>query len=261
MTSNNGTRRLPRTSTFSYQSLEAPIAKAVCEAATEIRVAEHSLRDGAIAIGRRLIQVKELLPHGEFGKWLKSEFGWAERTAQNYMRVAEAFGENPQRVADLPLHTLYVIAAQPPSARNRVLELVDKEERPAEQRIASIIHADREERRRAEVEEREKARRAQLTEQGRKNEDRRRKRAAIRRINRDEEHQKFLEEEEAKQAATDEAAGLIVEHMGAHLDRLIHLLKGGRPWAMVTALEAARKGVTKETVSPPDLGGDNGMLH
>jgi hypothetical protein len=29
--------------------------------------------------------------HGQFGPWLKAEFGWSEHSAQNFMSVAERF--------------------------------------------------------------------------------------------------------------------------------------------------------------------------
>ncbi len=46
-----------------------------------------------IEIGHRLIAVKAKTSHGAFGPWLESEFGWTARTAQNFMRVAESFGD------------------------------------------------------------------------------------------------------------------------------------------------------------------------
>ena len=120
-------------SAFSYGSLEQGVAETAREAATEIKATERNMCDGAIAIGRRLLRVKEILPRGEFGKWIDSEFDWGERTAQNYMRLTDAFGENAQRIADLPLRSLYALATQPAATRERVLDLVDKGERPAEQ--------------------------------------------------------------------------------------------------------------------------------
>lgn len=63
--------------------------------------------------GRDLITVKGKMGHGQFGDWLKREFGWAERTAQNYMNAARAFDElaarecPPEAIALLPPTTLY----------------------------------------------------------------------------------------------------------------------------------------------------------
>lgn len=63
--------------------------------------------------GRDLITVKEKMGHGRFGDWLRCEFGWSERTAQNYMNAARAFDElakrgcSPEAIALLPPTALY----------------------------------------------------------------------------------------------------------------------------------------------------------
>ncbi|WP_198023929.1 DUF3102 domain-containing protein [Mesorhizobium sp. LNHC221B00] len=63
--------------------------------------------------GRDLITVKKKMEHGRFGDWLKREFGWSERTAQNYMNASRAFDElaargcAPESVALLPPTALY----------------------------------------------------------------------------------------------------------------------------------------------------------
>jgi hypothetical protein len=44
-----------------------------------------------IAIGQELIVVKQTLPHGHFLNWLKTEFGWQERSARNFIQVADRF--------------------------------------------------------------------------------------------------------------------------------------------------------------------------
>jgi Protein of unknown function (DUF3102) len=55
--------------------------------------------------------VKDALDHGQFLSWLKAEFGWAERTARNFMSVAEQFGKSAI-IADLPIApTAYLLAA------------------------------------------------------------------------------------------------------------------------------------------------------
>jgi hypothetical protein len=53
-------------------------------------------------IGRVLINVKNHIPHGQFGPWLRTEFAWSERQAENFMSVGY-FGEtlDPQSRADL----------------------------------------------------------------------------------------------------------------------------------------------------------------
>lgn len=44
-----------------------------------------------ITIGQTLLEMKELLPHGQFMACVKAEFGWSDRWAQQLMQVAERF--------------------------------------------------------------------------------------------------------------------------------------------------------------------------
>lgn len=46
--------------------------------------------------GRDLIKAKDMLAHGDFGPWLKSNFGWSESTAQNYMNAAKLVDKTPE---------------------------------------------------------------------------------------------------------------------------------------------------------------------
>ena len=46
----------------------------------------------AVEIGKRLREVKSLIPYGEWGEWLKTNVDYSERTAQNLMHVADENG-------------------------------------------------------------------------------------------------------------------------------------------------------------------------
>ncbi|NLI91889.1 MAG: DUF3102 domain-containing protein [Peptococcaceae bacterium] len=45
-----------------------------------------------IEIGRRLTEAKALLEYGEWGKWLEDEGSYSQKTAENLMRIYEAYG-------------------------------------------------------------------------------------------------------------------------------------------------------------------------
>ena len=69
----------------------------------EIVTAEiHTIRDnvakvfmdGVIQIGRRLEEAKQLVPQGEWLRYLDEELGYKPSTAQNYMRIAREFGDD-----------------------------------------------------------------------------------------------------------------------------------------------------------------------
>lgn len=46
----------------------------------------------SIEIGRRLIEAKEMLQHGEWGRWLEEKVDYSQRTANNLMRIFEEYG-------------------------------------------------------------------------------------------------------------------------------------------------------------------------
>lgn len=50
----------------------------------------------AIEIGRRLVEVKALLPHGEWGNYLRERVAYSQSTAQNLIRIFEEYGAEQQ---------------------------------------------------------------------------------------------------------------------------------------------------------------------
>jgi hypothetical protein len=75
-----------------------------------------------VEIGQRLIEVKERLGHGRFGKWLKAEFGWGTTTAWKFMRVGEQFKFS--HCENIAPSALYLLAAPstPDEVRREALE-------------------------------------------------------------------------------------------------------------------------------------------
>jgi hypothetical protein len=84
-----------------------PTAEAVehfCIAQAEaIRVLGKRMITDIIEIGQRLTAVKQAQPRGAWLKWLKREFDWTDRTATNYMRIAEVFGSKSENFSDLEI--------------------------------------------------------------------------------------------------------------------------------------------------------------
>lgn len=81
---------------YDYNQIDAQHRETVIEAAIDIHGHASKARDNLIAIGNRLLQIKNLLPHGQFQDWVEKEFGIERRMAQNYMAVATRFGNNQQ---------------------------------------------------------------------------------------------------------------------------------------------------------------------
>lgn len=74
---------------FNYDLLEAKVAEQVRSSADRFRERVKKTVEDIIDVDNDLLAVKETLPHGQFGPCLKAEFGWSERSAQNFMSVAE----------------------------------------------------------------------------------------------------------------------------------------------------------------------------
>lgn len=108
---------------FDYTALDAETRIVVQQRTGEIKSLMRRTAQDIIEIGLKLTEVKARLGHGSFGGWLKAEFEWSERTAQNFMRVADAF--KSATVADLIApKALYLLAAPstPDEARAEALE-------------------------------------------------------------------------------------------------------------------------------------------
>lgn len=87
----------------------------------EIVHLKQELARNIVDIGLRLIEAKDMLPHGEWLPWLSERVCFSEKTAQNYMRVAREF-PNPQLVADLGVRKALALLELPPSEREGFAE-------------------------------------------------------------------------------------------------------------------------------------------
>ncbi len=109
---------------FNYDLLETKLADKLRNAADRIRERVKKTVEDIIEVGNDLLAVKDALPHGQFLPWIKAEFGWSERTAQNFMSVAEQF--KSAKIADLPIQpsAAYLLAAPsvPDEARQKAVE-------------------------------------------------------------------------------------------------------------------------------------------
>ena len=107
------------------------------EIRTYVNAARQILTKCAVEIGRRLVEAKELLPHGEWLPWLQKETDFSERTAQTYMKIFREYGAaqeslfgaevNTQTFADLPISKALALLSVPESDRIEFAEVVDAE--------------------------------------------------------------------------------------------------------------------------------------
>ena len=114
-----------------------------------------------IEIGKRLMEAKAQLKHGEWLPWLSEKVEFSETSAQNFMRVAREYG-NTQLVGDLGVSKALALLALPASERENFASekhLVNGEEKSVEEmskreleeavRQQKIAEAERNEARRA----------------------------------------------------------------------------------------------------------------
>ena len=106
--------------------------------ATEInsikKQAQAIFLQSCIEIGRRLVEAKSLVQHGEWERWLESSVDYSQRTASNLMRIYEEYGNaqislfdgaNQQALADLGYTQAVALLGIPAEERVEFVEQND----------------------------------------------------------------------------------------------------------------------------------------
>ena len=106
--------------------------------ADRIRQLIVDVQKGVIAIGFELIAAKKQVGHGNWAEWLQNEFEWDIRTAQNYMRVAERFG-NAKTFSHLGKSKLIKLLALPEGDENAFIEAQANAGKPIESQSARDV--------------------------------------------------------------------------------------------------------------------------
>lgn len=52
----------------------------------------------SIEIGKRLVEAKAIVPHGEWGNWLEQSVDYSQSTANNLMKIYEEYGDNQSQL-------------------------------------------------------------------------------------------------------------------------------------------------------------------
>jgi len=87
----------------------------------EILILKDQTAQNIIEIGKRLIKVKDNLPHGEYLNWLENSVDFTERTAQRFVKVAIAFS-NTTPVSHLGSRKLFALAGLDEEERQEVMQ-------------------------------------------------------------------------------------------------------------------------------------------
>lgn len=227
-----------------YVGLDRKAEKLARDAVVHISGIQQRLVTDIAEIGNTLNRVKEAVGHGRFLPWIEAEFNWTERTAQNYMSVAERFGSNAKCLSHLPLAMVYKLAAPttPDELRNEVVAKLESGEPVKPSDIADELHEVAQAAKRDREEAKKLARKlARKSPEDRAraeaNLERQRARAAAVAVERQEERNRLEVNRKA-------AADLIVSDLAPDkLARLLELLKDAHSVNRVELIEAQdRKG-------------------
>ena len=104
----------------SIYGTEKEIGRGIETITEEILSYKRTAGESILEIGRRLKEAKALLSHGEWLPWLSEKVEFSERSAQNFMRLADAY-QNPQTLADLGASKALVLLALSPVERDEFL--------------------------------------------------------------------------------------------------------------------------------------------
>lgn len=120
----------------------------------EIIQLQQDAGNAIIGIGKRLIEAKAMIPHGEWLPWLAEEVGYSERVAQSFMRLAREWESNPKALSDLGATKALKLLVLPPEERemfmaeNNVVDMTSRElekairERDEARKAAEAAQAD-----------------------------------------------------------------------------------------------------------------------
>lgn len=99
--------------------------------AVEIRFYSQQTAQSIIEVGKRLVEAKKQVPHGEWGKWLETQVSFTERTARRFMQCAERFGKASTSTL-LSLSQMTEILALPDAETEDFIKAKDAEGTPVE---------------------------------------------------------------------------------------------------------------------------------
>lgn len=129
-------------SEFDYEILTAEQRKLVRQRTGEIRERLQRSAQDIWEIGQRLADVRDKIKYGQFESWLKAEFGWSRRTAYNFIKVYETFGERANLAqVNVAASALYLLAAEstPKEVKEEYLLKAKKGEKITHKELRSQI--------------------------------------------------------------------------------------------------------------------------
>ncbi|MBQ8128869.1 MAG: DUF3102 domain-containing protein, partial [Clostridia bacterium] len=128
----------------SPEALPTDASARLSEIAAEVNTLTEHARGAviaaALAIGRRLIEAKSLVPRGRFGEWLSANVSYSERKAQDMMRLYEEYGRDtlPESIQRLDYTKAVALLQLPEDERAPLAERAAEEGLSSRQLQAEI---------------------------------------------------------------------------------------------------------------------------
>jgi hypothetical protein len=122
---------------YDYDQVSETHRETVRRSALNIKPRLKRAAEDIFVIGQELQAVKDVLPHGQYTKWLDVEFGLSERMAQHFMNVRRRLGSKSEKFSVLPPSTLYLLAA--PSTPDEAIETVEEQLGSGERLGVSLV--------------------------------------------------------------------------------------------------------------------------
>ena len=79
----------------------------------EIKFYLQKTAENVVEIGKRLILAKELVEHGEWANWLESNFHLTKRSAENFINIADRFGNQPNSTNAKSISQIDILTFKP----------------------------------------------------------------------------------------------------------------------------------------------------
>lgn len=99
--------------------MEDVIVKDIKTLEFEINILKSQTAQNLIEIGKRLLEAKNQVPHGQWIEWLKSKVGFTERSAQKFMQIAS--DSNTNSISHLGVTKVFDLLSIPPADRQEFI--------------------------------------------------------------------------------------------------------------------------------------------
>ncbi|MEM1256660.1 MAG: DUF3102 domain-containing protein [Cyanobacteria bacterium P01_H01_bin.21] len=116
---------------FSYAEFDNEVQSFVKQRTYVIKALMHRTAQDIIEIGLKLIEVKNVLGHGKFNEWLRTEIDCGEWTARKFMEVSRKFKSVDFSDLEIAPSALYLLASKkaPDLAVDEILKRARQKER------------------------------------------------------------------------------------------------------------------------------------